>query len=660
MKKVVFSLFALALFVACGKMSEVQQESSDKTIPEEKVRISIVGHIDSNEESKTSYDFSSGTAGIMTWSSDDIIALVVNNGGNVTNQNRYQLGVESLSDDGKTATFSTLIEKHKVESGWLSSGFAVYPVAVSQNNNSSGYSYPYVKLPSSRTGAVSEIVLVGTPDDDIAPTNFNFKTAMSVLKVTVTNIPAQASSLKLVTNNGSAYPVDGDFSLIKNGIGIAEITNSNYLGWGNGYISIDLSSSDAIASRDFYFNIPTGTYPASTLSVVLEDEGSNKIFEKTIAKALTFSRGTVIASPAIPCPDWYSIGKGKFRDDHVFSLIGGGIPGFVDVEIQRSTSKGSSYRMLDPYGAAWAASSNSPAAATTAEFDFSILSAGEDPKWSFNSSSSMISGGAANNGQVLFGQSGRINTGLSGDGQAVVFPSFFGSLDAAFFTYDFTRSRVVKYGASGTIPSIVQMLPRYDTNRAVASGSEQIVVLFPSWETTNLSTISLSSSMLSGFDSETYSGDDGGVEALVDGDNGTYWHSPWSFNKTQFDTTYGIPIDIELASAIREFVVRYNVRNSKNDWGQFPYQVKIAAKVSEDSDWVLIEDRTIGVSEYPKNSSNRVQQQWFNYSYSGNTSYKFIRIGLYRSFSTDGTDYYTLNQANKNSVHLAEIQLYGN
>lgn len=296
MRKAFYLFFvALAGIVSCNKEIVTEPEPAQDG---ELVKFSITGVLD-KELTKTAYD----ADGKMTWCDGDKAALIVYKGEGYSNQNRNQYTLEAqyndISVDGRTAVFYGMIDAHLNTSDWLSSGFAVYPAEpVTQINPSNYYNAPYIKVPSSGSmlGLASSIILVGTPNSDVS--NFNFKTAMAVLKVNITNIPAEAQAIRLSTSNSDSYPVDGDFTLVKSG-DVVTVGLGNYQGWGNGYQSVDISSEGAIAGRDFFFNIPVGTYPANTLSFEVLGANDQVLMKRTISKSLTLERGECLAIPSL-------------------------------------------------------------------------------------------------------------------------------------------------------------------------------------------------------------------------------------------------------------------------------------------------------------------------------------------------------------------------
>ena len=297
MKNIYFSALAVALAVfatSCNKEVEVIDTPENET--EALVKISINGKLD-KEIAKTAYD----DDGKMTWCDGDAIRLIVyqnNSYGPYGNQNYNTISLSTtygdITDNGRTATFYGLTDKHKNPGDYTSSGIAVYPYSVVPSNAGNYYDAPYLKMPSSVSGLVSSTILVGTPNSDVS--NFVFKTAMAVLKVNITNIPAEATTIRLSTNNNSC-PVDGDFTLVKSG-DVVTVGLDKYQGYGNGYQAVDISNESEITSRDFFFNVPVGTYPANTLSIEVRN-GNEVLMKRTIAKDLVLSRNDCLAIPSL-------------------------------------------------------------------------------------------------------------------------------------------------------------------------------------------------------------------------------------------------------------------------------------------------------------------------------------------------------------------------
>lgn len=305
------SLSALVPFVSCEKETLQNPIDNSETVSSMDIPNSIMATI-ADDDSKTSYD----ADGKFTWVTGDAIRLIVVTAGNLATgspQGYSTYYASDLTDGNKTATFksggNSILSFATGE--YESTGIAVYPSRIARpsagGTESHGYGKPFITIPEQGkddvSGLASEIVLTGVEMDDNS--NFKFSTAMAVLKITVKNIPSEATCLKLSTNDKASYPIDGDFILEKNGEGLVVFTpaqHQDYAGspTGNGYLRVDLSGEGTIASRDFYFNVPIACYPAGTLSLTIEDElGLPTILSKTINKTLNLSRNDCLALPAL-------------------------------------------------------------------------------------------------------------------------------------------------------------------------------------------------------------------------------------------------------------------------------------------------------------------------------------------------------------------------
>ena len=304
MKKTLFAILALSVaIVSCTKENEVIVPQDQDNQPSEilnGIPETITGII---SDTRTAY----ADDGDFTWANGDQVRLIVAE--DLTTYSRqgiYTYMIKSLSDNRKSATFTSTSTAGDltafVDGTWKSTGFAMYPTTILDRfNTPEGHSYgtPWFTLArGSVSGAKEDIILVGVNDESIS--NFRFYTAMSVLKVTLNNIPASAAAVKLCTSDKTNYPVDGDFSLSKDDSGKPAVNFiSTYASGFNGYQKIDLSSQGEIASVDYYFNIPAAAYPANTLSILIEDANGGQIFKRTINKALTLAKNDCLSMPAL-------------------------------------------------------------------------------------------------------------------------------------------------------------------------------------------------------------------------------------------------------------------------------------------------------------------------------------------------------------------------
>jgi len=364
MKKSLFSLIGIAalVFVAsCNKEQEIEtieEGNIEETFSYENLPANIPATISATlADTKNTYD----EDGKYSWEVGDQVCLYyVNNLETPTSQGwlAYEiLNSSYLTNNDRMATF-TLKEGQDSKVSALAT-YACTDIAVYGNGASktvarpytynveacSDFGAPFITLQQSLTGDDSEIILLGSKEDDV----FLFQTAAAVLKVTVTGIPEQATELRLCTTDQETFPLDGDFILHLDGT--LEIAHDDYRKYYGGaynsshtYVSVNVSAISG--NHDFYFNIPTGAYAANTLSIVLLDASGNVLTEKSIKKTLTYNRNDLVKSPSI-ANEWITIGTGKYADYYLQGKCGV-IEDLWDVTVQKSTS-GRKYRIVNPY-----------------------------------------------------------------------------------------------------------------------------------------------------------------------------------------------------------------------------------------------------------------------------------------------------------------------
>ena len=153
---------------------------------------------------------------------------------------------------------------------------------------------------------------------------------------------------------------------------------------------------------------------------------------------------------------------------------------------------------------------------------------------------------------------------------------------------------------------------------------------------------------------ESYWYDGVGRKGLVDGDHSTYWHSAyysgysgyWSQN-TDYDSTYGITIDIALPEPIQNFHVSYYTRYNNNN-GE-PREIKFAGS-TDGSNWTLI--TTVADDALMKVAAGaRVNLPNVN----ATTTYSYLRIGITKAGNGDTPNSLT---GGENSTALGELLLF--
>lgn len=487
MKKYLYSTLALAaaLLVSCAVKEEPVEVEEPVVEPTGGEYITIVGNVPENPISKTAYDFSSGTRGEFSWVSTDKIALIVKYRSSsdpltydINHLDRYQLGTSAgaITDGGKTAVFSGLLDHDTEGDEWLSTGFAVYPVALSQQKTNSGYDAVYVKIPSTVSGQTNSIYLVGTPNDPTSPTNFSFKTAMGVFQVTLNHIPDEAKYIRLVTADKTAYPLDGDFELEVGGDGAVSIGVDQFLdAWVSsfaGYLQVDVSALADDATATYYFNIPVNDYPANTLSLQVVAEDGYVMETKTIKTAISVARGTVYPLPTLNLSrEWKYLGVGKFADNVLEEKLGISTGQFVDVRMFQSYDNSRRFRLADPFQNIYQLKSLN--AMVHNDMEFTIFSSGEDfySAWSYTAPENDVI-----RFNLLGNAAGAINNGWSESSVYRIYHPFWNKDQV---NSPWTLNRVLSYNTGA--PKWVQLAYIYDMkgtkeDHSHHAGTAQIVM----------------------------------------------------------------------------------------------------------------------------------------------------------------------------------------
>lgn len=324
MRKLLFAVFAFSItLVSCNK--QLEPDLQDETVPtNEKSNTNIPRTITASLNdilSKTAYT----SEGKFTWSADDQIAVYYTKTDDQgVHQGWLAYQVSQLTDENKTATFSLVSgqdAKESLFSDYTPTGVAVYPISVarpytSNSNNQEVTSYsggkPFVTLGASASTSLSNITLTGVKQAD---DTYQFKTAGSVLKVTVKNLKSKVKSIALVTNDKINAPLTGDFILSEtDGIYAYRFgSNSTFeTGWASDFsdrLSIPVSYSADNQNETIYFNVPVGTYAAGALSLQIraEDGEAVTVTTKHIKKSLTTTVNELLELPEIELTYPYSV-----------------------------------------------------------------------------------------------------------------------------------------------------------------------------------------------------------------------------------------------------------------------------------------------------------------------------------------------------------------
>lgn len=403
MKKYIYTLMGCAALLAIASCEkELEQTQDDSVIGTENPMVlpaNIPATITATiADTKTSYD-EDGKFSWNTGESGDHIYLMFYDESN-KQQSWIEYKATSADATGK-AVFTIVAEQGdqiSALSSYTNSGVAVYGSGVDNNESKhvarpysaghEGYTLykpdsehtvtydPFLTLQARLTGASSEVILLGagtgSADSEAgAYTDYQFYTACAVLKVTVTGIPSEAKELRLCTSDNSNYPLNGDFAItyINSDRSVEpEISINHYRQYKYGSDYCNSSSSyiaaktSGLSSQSFYFNVPTGVYPAGTLSINLVDNDNNSLMAKSIKSEVTFVRNDLMVVEF--ANQWTTLGTGKFYNKKVTN--GGTVDTnwdkyyHADVVIQQNVANPNQYRVINPYGAYWEANGVTP------------------------------------------------------------------------------------------------------------------------------------------------------------------------------------------------------------------------------------------------------------------------------------------------------------
>ena len=334
MKKIIVYAMAIASIaaVSCNKI-ETQAPLANEG------QYSITATID-NSDTKTAYD----ADGKFSWVAGDKISVVVYNAESPYTTDKYSFAAEA---DGNTATFKSVGTPDWT--AYPKSGFAIYPNSLTLGGEKDSYT---VSLPDNYTlSSGSDFTKIGIPmiGTEESENVFRFKTAVGILKVTLTNVPVSARKLVITTSGDN---VSGTFPLnattAENGLAMADATSA-----GNS-ITVNFPQQAAGATVSILVPVPAGKISAGATFAVQQSDGTAIKTTPATVRDITIERNHVLPLPAIAVEDWVSLGTGKFMDDDVFyatGWYGRTAADYVDVEIQQHATDKSKFRIVNPYKA---------------------------------------------------------------------------------------------------------------------------------------------------------------------------------------------------------------------------------------------------------------------------------------------------------------------
>lgn len=306
---------------------------------------------------------------------DRVCLLYVDDLDTPTRQGWIAYSVTGLENNGRMATFTIVSgqdDKITALSSYHSTGVAIYPSNAARPYTSNTEAIdgdfsnkPFITIQSTQTGNYADVVMLGkTAVVDGSTLTVDFKTAMSILKVSVSDIPAEAMKFQLYSSDADVYPT-GDFLIDINADAPLELTKDSYHTWGGGYhsgsqaITINRTSEWDDGEQTFYFNVPTGAYEESSLTLKLLDGSNNPLMEKPIKSAFTFVRNKMITGINLAA-EWTTLGNAKFHDMFDLDNVKLDSWNWATTALQRNISNNNQYRLVKPYQAYSTANSYTP------------------------------------------------------------------------------------------------------------------------------------------------------------------------------------------------------------------------------------------------------------------------------------------------------------
>lgn len=432
MKKIFVYAMAIASIaaVSCNKIENEAPVTSEG-------KYSITATID-NSDTKTAYD----ADGKFSWVAGDKVSVVVYKAESPYTTDKYSFAAEA---DGNTATFKSVGTPDWT--AYPKSGFAIYPNSLTLGGEKDSYT---VSLPDNYTlSSGSDFTKIGIPmiGTEESENVFRFKTAVGILKVTLTNVPVSARKLVITTSGDN---VSGTFPLnattAENGLAMADATSA-----GNS-ITVNFPQQAAGATVSILVPVPAGKISAGATFAVQQSDGTAIKTTPATVRDITIERNHVLPLPAIAVEDWVSLGTGKFMDDHGFYYLGASgrsADDYASVTIEKHGTEAGRYRISAPYASCPSTATVLPNAADYLYIDTVSGDVVANHSYKFNNGSSIM-------------------------------------LDAPYWGYDvlYQNSRIIKYASDGITPANIQLAPYYyafngDYTLANCAQNPKIEIVFP-------------------------------------------------------------------------------------------------------------------------------------------------------------------------------------
>lgn len=444
MKKFIYSVLALAAVVACSK----EKEAPEQVAEEVKLTVPYTIRASFEPDAKVAYS----ADGKFSWNAGDLINVHC-----TTPENKDSWFTFTASADGATTDFTGEVTDY-----FRPQDFAVYPGgahvlqynattrivrvprvyyldAEGQDPHIEGSNYTvYV----SSSNPLAFLPSVGRWNSETE--SFAFKTAFGVLKVSMTGLPAETTSIRLYSAGGviSNYLVMDSEGELKLGAKFQD----NY---SNPYLSYHFTP-DSEGNATLYIPIPAGTLTAGS-KIDVQDADEIVLFSKEFAKDVVVEKNKVVTlAPFKASYDWNTVGTGRYYDKRYVAAVGATEGTDVEVEISVDATNPNRYRIVAPYAAYNTAVGYTTDASVTTPNDLvlTVYAAGEK-----------LGGQTLVNDGIVYFDPTYMGIIEPGEGKEwfLTHRTYFSSASAEA---DWVHSFVIKKNADGT-PAAIQLAPCY-------------------------------------------------------------------------------------------------------------------------------------------------------------------------------------------------------
>lgn len=628
MKKVLYSAIALVAVLSCSREQEAQVQL--ETLKTRTVTIQA-----GFEATKTAYD----AQGKFSWVAGDKIAVITQKeaDGDIVEE----VVTFTTEESGPVVTFTG-----EVTEGFEVAHFATYPfTGVQEGYARNDFAYEPDKKGFRLWGSIKPSVedplsctpLLGTKDADGI---FQFSTATGIVKFTVKNVPMETAYayLEVPSETKEQYNLNGWYSPTDDGtISMATAIEP----WDNRYNWNVPTEANSII--DYYFFIPEGKIPAGS-KFELCNSGWAAIKSFPIKQDITVTRNIITNVAPVEC-----------EETKVYTLDD--VLGTYDMKVSSS----------------WVSDNSEPGDLVIEESD--DKEKGTVMITKFAGISGKQYGYLENGLQLVFPADQLFGENTFEDTESVTKAEFpyvaldaywngTGVVDAVFKIVERGVIEFVKGGDNNGandaigLRATTEELWLNDSHNGGWKWSLGFGSMRASWKgagpvqvplTADMITVSIDASKRDF--TEQYDGS--GKGALVDGNTGTFWHTPWKdagedyFSWADLDATYGAYIDIDLGegNGLAAFQLAMCLRSAN---GNFPKHVIVYGS-ADGSTWgdAIADVANICAGISPGSWINNIEC-------TAASAVRYIRISIIEN--TSGQD--LRDPSAKACTHLAEIELY--